>query len=124
MRYDLVTFDAYAALVDYRSSLLPVVESIPGLDAQHASAFLDLWRARQLGVAALSNALDLQRIPFRQCTALALDYALARHQLAVDAGTRESLVEAWNTLEPTKVTPRMAAKSALRRSSITIAILA
>ena len=100
MRFDLVTFDAYSALVDYRGSLLPVVESIPGLDKRHASELLELWRARQLGIATLSNALDRGRISFRECTALALDYVLGRHGLRVNGDTRETLVGAWYALDP------------------------
>lgn len=100
MRYDLVTFDAYAALVDYRASLLPAVESIPGLDGGRTTEFLELWRARQLGVAALSNALDRGRIPFRECTALALDYALGRHGISIDTDAREELIRAWYALVP------------------------
>lgn len=96
----LITFDAYAALSDYRSSLLPVVETISGLDRALASNFLELWRTRQLGVAALSNALQGERISFRTCTALALDYALRRHGLAVDVCVREQLVSAWYPLAP------------------------
>ena len=80
MRPELITFDAYAALTDYRSSLLPAIESIRDLDSAHAAEFLDLWRARQLGIAALSNALERGRISFRDCTALALDYALNHYR--------------------------------------------
>lgn len=96
----LVTFDAYAALADYRSSLLPVVAAIPGLEAADASDFLELWRTRQLGVAMLSNALERGRIPFRRCTALALDYALKRYGLELDTSSREELVRAWYPLAP------------------------
>lgn len=100
MQHGLITFDAYAALADYRSSLLPVVEAIPGLDVERASEFLELWRARQLAAAALSNALGRGRIPFRQCTALALDYALRRYAIEVNRSAREALVRAWYPLDP------------------------
>lgn len=100
MKGELVTFDAYAALADYRASLLPVVESVPGLDADRASDFLDVWRTRQLAAAALSNALGRERIPFRQCTAIALDYALSRFRIELDAEARGALVQAWYPLTP------------------------
>ena len=100
MRPALITFDAYAALTDYRSSLLPVVAAIPGLDAELAGEFLELWRARQLGVAALSNALERGRISFRSCTVLALDYALSRFALDLPSARREELVSAWYPLAP------------------------
>jgi 2-haloacid dehalogenase len=100
MQPALITFDAYAALVDFRSSLLPVVEGIPGLDNEHAADFLELWRARQLAVATLSNALERERITFRDCTTLALDYCLRRYGLDVDNSGREDLVRAWYPLTP------------------------
>lgn len=100
MRPALITFDAYAALADYRSTLLPEVEDISGLESACAAAFLELWRTRQLGVAALSNALGRGRFTFRECTALALDYALNRHGLEVDTSIREDLVQAWYPLVP------------------------
>jgi len=100
MQPELITFDAYAALTDYRSSLLPVVENISGLESAHAQHFLELWRTRQLGIAALSNALQRGRISFRECTALALDYTLSRYRLEVDDPTRERLVCAWYPLTP------------------------
>jgi len=115
MQTQLVTFDAYAALADYRSSLLPALGNLPGLDSAEASAFLELWRARQLGVAALSNALGQGRISFHQCTSLALDYALHRHHLDANASTREDLVRAWYPLKPwpeaNEVLATLAAKS-------------
>ena len=100
MRPELITFDAYAALTDYRSSLLPALESIPGLDGAQAADFLELWRARQLGVAALSNALERGRISFRECTALSLDYALNRYSLDLKFSTREELIHTWYPLAP------------------------
>jgi 2-haloacid dehalogenase len=100
MRPELITFDAYAALSDYRSSLLPALESIPDLDSAQAADFLELWRARQLGVTALSNALERGRISFRECTARALDYALNRYNLELTISTREELIYAWYPLAP------------------------
>ena len=115
MQTRLITFDAYAALTDYRSSLLPALESIPGLDSAEASEFLELWRARQLGIAALSNALGQGRINFRECTSLALDYALNSHHLDMNASTREDLIRAWYPLKPwpeaNEVLATLAAKS-------------
>lgn len=121
MRYELVTFDAYSALVDYRASLLPVVEAIPGIEPDRASDFLELWRARQLGVAALSNALERGRIPFRQCTAIALDYALHRHGIDLESTARAGLVEAWNALDPWPEADRVL--SAVKAKGYRLAIL-
>lgn len=121
MRPALVTFDAYAALADYRASLLPVVEAIPGLGAERARGFLELWRARQLAAAALSNALERDRIPFRECTALALDYALKQHAIDVDATARAELVRAWYPLAPWPEADEVLA--ALKARGLRIAIL-
>jgi 2-haloacid dehalogenase len=121
MRPDLITFDAYAALADYRSSLLPALEDVLGLDSATASDFLDLWRARQLGITALSNALEQGRISFRQCTALALDYTLNRHRLDVDASSREDLIRAWYPLKPWPEANRVLA--ALAAKGFRLAIL-
>lgn len=121
MGFELITFDAYTALVDYRSSLLPVVEAIPGIDKEHAADFLELWRARQLGAAAMSNALEQGRIPFRECTALALDYALNRHGLSVDCDARDELIQAWYPLTPWPEAERVLA--ALKAKDYRLAIL-
>lgn len=100
MSPQLITFDAYAALCDYRSSLLPAVEAVAGIGADRACEFLELWRARQLAAAALSNALGRERIPFRECTARALDYTLHRFDAKLDADGRDALVRAWYPLVP------------------------
>jgi len=121
MGFELITFDAYAALVDYRSSLLPVVEGIPGIEKERAADFLELWRARQLGAAAMSNALERGRIPFRECTALALDYALNRHGLSVDSDARDELIQAWYSLTPWPEAGRILA--ALKARDYRLAIL-
>lgn len=121
MQVTLITFDAYAALVDYRSSLLPVVEEIRGVGEDDAAGFLELWRSRQLAAAALSNALGRGRITFRECTALALDYALDRHDLVLDEPAREDLIGAWYPLSPWPEAD--AVLSALKTKGFRLAIL-
>ena len=121
MRPELITFDAYAALTDYRSSLLPAIESFRDLDCAHAAEFLDLWRARQLAIAALSNALERGRISFRNCTALALDYALNHYRLDIGASAREELVHTWYPLKPWPEANRVLA--ALKAKGCRLAIL-
>lgn len=46
MRPELITIDAYAALTDYRSSPLPVVENERDLQRAHVEDFLDVWHYR------------------------------------------------------------------------------
>ena len=100
MQAKLITFDVFSALVDYRASLLPVVGTIPGLASDDRERFLELWRTRQLAVAAISNSLQRGRISFRDCTGLALDYGLKRFDLGVDATLRDDLIRAWYALAP------------------------
>lgn len=100
MQPALITLDVYSALVDYRSSLLPSVADLTALDEDDASSFLELWRSRQLAAAALSNVLDGERISFRECTALALDYAVSRYGFEISCGERDNLVLAWYRLRP------------------------
>lgn len=96
--YRLVTFDAYTGLADFRATLVPVIERILAPPADVAELFLTTWRANQLAAAALSNALKRGRMSFHDCTALALDYAAGRHEVAVSAGQRDELIAAWYPL--------------------------
>lgn len=121
MRYALVTFDAYAALVDFRTSLVPAITRVLGLDAHRAADFLELWRNRQLAAAGLSNALEKGRISFRECTALALDYVLHRRGLTADGDGREALIRAWDSLAPWPEADRVLA--ALAEKGYRLAIL-
>jgi 2-haloacid dehalogenase len=100
MQAKLITFDVFSALVDYRASLLPVVATIPGLASDDSDRFLELWRTRQLAVAAISNSLQRGRISFHDCTGLALDYGLRHFDLSVDATMRNDLIRAWYALAP------------------------
>ncbi len=99
-RYALVTFDAYSALVDRKSSLVPVLMDVLGLPAERSAEVLTLWRAKQMERAALSNALGKGRTPFRACTRLGLDYAARAFDLAITPGQRDALVRAWDSLRP------------------------
>ncbi len=121
MPLKLITFDAFSALLDYRSSLLPAVAEIPDLSADHASQFLEMWRSRQLAVAALSNALQRGRISFHDCTAFALDYALNRFALSVDNAMRDDLIRAWYSLTPWPEADEVL--SACRAKGLRLAIL-
>lgn len=99
-RFRLITFDAYSGLADYRTTLRPVIARETGLDPGPGAAFLETWRARQLEAAALGVAIGRGRIPFRECTALALDYAARRHGVDIGGDRRDRLIAAWYPLEP------------------------
>ncbi|HEY5635535.1 MAG TPA: haloacid dehalogenase type II [Burkholderiales bacterium] len=100
MKAKLVTFDVYMALLDIEGSLVPVVGETLGLDTNKATAFVRLWRAKQMERATSSNALGKRRTAFRECTAMALEYCLGHHTLAATPDTRRSLVFAWDAIKP------------------------
>ncbi|MFY0612018.1 MAG: haloacid dehalogenase type II [Hyphomicrobiaceae bacterium] len=96
----LVTFDVYMALLDIEGSLVPVAQEALGLTGEAAISFVRLWRAKQMERAAISNTLEKGRTSFRDCSAMALDYCLGRHQLTVTPDIRWSLILSWDTIKP------------------------
>ena len=99
-RPSLVTFDVYMALLDIQGSLVPVVTDELNLKADHAHSFVQLWRAKQMERAAISNSLDRGRISFRAATEMALDYVAGRHDLAINPDKHKRMVMAWDTMRP------------------------
>lgn len=100
MSIKLVTFDVYMALLDIEGSLRPVVQETLGLNADIASAFVRLWRTKQMERAAISNSLGGRRISFGECTAMALDYCLGRNNITIGADTHSNLLFAWDKIKP------------------------
>jgi 2-haloacid dehalogenase len=100
MGIKLVTYDVYMALLDIEGSLVPVVQETLNLDADIATAFVRLWRTKQMERAAISNSLGKNRTSFRECTAMALNYCLGRHKLTLLPDTHRGLVLAWDILKP------------------------
>jgi 2-haloacid dehalogenase len=98
-RPQLVTFDFYTALVDCQATIVPALRSALG-ETFDAAALGREWRAKQLEWTQLSNSLARARIPFRECTRLALVNVLARHRIAVGGSDVEALVDAWDRLVP------------------------
>jgi len=88
------------ALLDIEGSLRPIVVETLGLDADIAAAFVRLWRAKQMERAAISNSLGGHRISFGECTAMALDYCLGRHNITIGADTHRNLLLAWDKIKP------------------------
>ncbi len=99
-RPKLVTFDVYMALLDIEGSLVSVVSDELGLDVDRARPFVQLWRAKQMERAAISNSLEKERTSFRAATEMALDYVAGRQSLALDPDKRHRLVMAWDTMRP------------------------
>jgi 2-haloacid dehalogenase len=88
------------ALLDIEGSLRPIVVEMLGLDADIAAAFVRLWRAKQMERAAISNSLGGHRISFSECTAMALDYCLGRHNITIGTDTHRNLLLAWDKIKP------------------------
>lgn len=100
MPLKLVTFDVYMALLDIQGSLTPVVSDALSLDGTAAAAFVQIWRAKQMERAAVSNSLGQGHLPFRDCTRMGLDYALAKHDLDLSEQDRDTLIMAWDRMTP------------------------
>jgi len=99
-RYALVTFDIYSALFDIAGSLSGKLREISGLAGADAEAAFQLWRAKQMERAAISNSLRLGRTSFREATRQALSYVERRYKLALSVEQRRELVMAWDRLTP------------------------
>ena len=119
--YRLITFDAYSALADQRNSLVPVMTEVLGLASGDAVQVLQLWRAKQLERAALSNVLGKGRMSFRDCTQQALDYTARRFKLTIDPARHAALVGAWDRLQPWPEAARVIA--AVKAKGYPVAIL-
>ncbi|MEK9671832.1 MAG: haloacid dehalogenase type II [Rhodospirillaceae bacterium] len=94
--FKFVTFDAYMGLMDIGGSIPPAVADRLALDGAKSGAFTALWRAQQMARAAASNSLKKGRTSFRNCTAMGLDFALAKHGLDADDAKKTALVDAWD----------------------------
>ena len=99
-RPKLVTFDVYMALLDIEGSLVSVVSEELGLETDRARPFVQLWRAKQMERAAISNSLEKERTSFRAATEMALDYVAGRQGIAIGAEKHHRLVTAWDTMRP------------------------
>ena len=106
-RVALVTFDVYSALFDISGSLTSRLREAAGLDEARAAQVFQLWRAKQLERAAISNSLALARTSFRDCTRQALGYVERRFGLALGEPSRQELVMAWDRLTPWPEAPRV-----------------
>jgi 2-haloacid dehalogenase len=95
----LVTFDFYTALVDCQATVVPALRAALGAKVD-AEVLAREWRAKQLEWTQLSNSLGRERIPFRECTRLALRHVLARHRIGAGDGDIGTLVAAWDRMRP------------------------
>ena len=88
------------ALLDIEGSLVPVVQKTLDLDTKLSTAFVGLWRTKQMERAATSNSLGNRRTSFRECTSMALDYCLGHHKMTLMPDIHRDLVFAWDTMQP------------------------
>lgn len=95
----LITFDVYTALFDIEGSLTPLVREMLG-NERDSLGFVRAWRSKQLEYALISNSLEKERIPFESITRRSLDDTLSRRHVDVDKTIRDSLVHAWQNLNP------------------------
>jgi len=96
---DALVFDAYGTLLDVHSVATLAEGLVPG----NGSALSRLWRTKQLEYTWWQSLMATPAHPradFAAVTAAALDYALAALRLALSAGDRQRLCDAYLTLSP------------------------
>lgn len=98
MKYKLITFDAYSALLDIKGSLVPALEKAFGSSGKDLVAIFTMWRTRQWDYVLLSSSMNKGFLSYRYITRCALDYTLLKFDLACTEATREQLVDAWSHL--------------------------
>jgi 2-haloacid dehalogenase len=102
----LITFDAYTALVDCESGLVPAIRGACG-EGVDAVALARAWRAKQLEYAQLSNSLRRGRIAFRLVTRRAMDHTFARAGVGLAPEQGRALEAAWDRLPPWPEAPEV-----------------
>lgn len=117
--FDLITFDVYSALYDLRTSLLPHLEPLCGVEM--AENLLAAWRRLQLQYTLIGTLLGRGHVSFRVVTRRALDVALHRFGMGVADDVRERLVAAWDHLVPWPEAPDVL--RAVRARGYPIAVL-
>lgn len=99
MKYKLITFDAYSALLDIKGSLVPALGKVFGSSGQDLVAVFTLWRTRQWDYVLLSSSMNKGFLSYRYITRCALDYTLRKFNLPCSEINKEQLVEAWSHLK-------------------------
>ena len=108
-------FDAYGTLFDVHSAVAHHRDAI----GPKADAISDLWRTKQLEYTWTRTLMGAW-LDFRALTAMALDFAAAKHG-GLPAGLRENLLAAYETLDAfADVAPTLAA---LKAAGVKTAIL-
>lgn len=103
MRIEVIAFDVFGTLVDWRSSISAALAGQgrdAGIEADWA-AVADSWRSRYKPALASVVAGERPFAPLDVLHAEMLDEVIDEHGLhALGAGQRAALVRAWHRLEP------------------------
>jgi 2-haloacid dehalogenase len=102
MEIEIVAFDVFGTLVDWRSSIaahLARVGERAGLDADWP-AIADAWRSRYQPTLSRVIAGELGFQPLDALHAMTLDEVAQAHDLPFTAAERAELVRGWHRLAP------------------------
>jgi 2-haloacid dehalogenase len=111
-----IAFDAYGTLFDVYGIGATADRLVPGRGTELAA----LWRDKQIEYTRL-RTLSGRYVSFWQCTEDALDHAVARLGLALDAASRSVLLDAYAHLEA--FPENLEALTRLRGMGLPLAIL-
>ena len=98
MKYKLITFDAYSALLDIKGSLIPELEKAFPEAAADLVTMFTTWRARQWDYVLLNNSMNKGFLSYSYITRCALDYTLLKFGMACSEEAKVQLVNAWSHL--------------------------
>jgi len=98
--YYLITLDVYSAVFDLEASLGPRLARAAGLDLETARRLVSAWHGHQITYYLMSNSLGQGRVLSRTVLRRALDVTLAEAGLACPDAERDTLIAAWDTLDP------------------------
>ena len=96
-----LTFDVFSVLFDWEGSLRPFVAELLKGEARvvDVSAFLQIWRRKQLEYTYITTMLGKKYVSFETLTKRALEYALKVFQISANQDRVKQLVDAWGELE-------------------------
>lgn len=98
-KFKVITFDAYAALLDIEGSMVPVLKKYFPDTTVDLLAFFKLWRLRQWDYVLLSENLEKGFHGYRYITRCALDYTLKKHKMDLPEADKDDLVSAWGDIK-------------------------
>lgn len=100
MKAKLVTFDAFSALFDIETSIMPTVVKVLGDRlGEDALDFFRLWRKKQWEYILLSTSLKKGFLTFAYITDCALNYTAKVYGIEVAEEEKANLNSAWSSLK-------------------------